>query len=108
MSVKIINKLSSPTLAMAVEDGIREALQCRSAEDWWVGVFEFGATQGFQVVLVGPGLAWNETFPKREGSLNVRGLMSYAVNSAIESLRFLKAADPTVSASTGATPVQAS
>src|SRR5262249_34291830 len=90
MSVKITNKLNSPRLAMMVERGILDALACRAGEDWWVGVFEFDAKQAFQVVLVGPGLAWNETFPKQEGGLEIREFMSYAVKSAIEALGFLR------------------
>lgn len=94
MSVKITNNLNSPTLAAMVEQGILDALVIRAEEDWWVGVFEFGARQSFQVVIVGPGLAWNETFPKREDCLEMRGFMSYAVNSAIEALRFLRTDPP--------------
>jgi hypothetical protein len=90
MSVKIINKLSSPTLGMTVEQGILDAL-VTAKEDWWVGVFEFRVKQSFQVVIVGPGLAWNETFPKREDWVEVRGLMSYAVKSAIGTLQNLRA-----------------
>jgi len=97
MSAKITNKLKSPTLAMMVELGIAEALASRGGEEWWVGVFEFGARQAFQVVVVGPGLAWNETLPKTEGGSEIRGFMSYAVKSAIEALGFLKSAGPGLS-----------
>jgi len=90
MSVKIINKINSPTLAMIVEQGILDALECRAGEDWWVGVFEFSGREAFQVVVVGPGLAWNETFAKREDWVEIRGFISYAVKSAIEALGFLK------------------
>jgi hypothetical protein len=79
-----------------VEQGILDALVIRAEEDWWVGVFEFGARQSFQVVIVGPGIAWDETLPKREDWLEMRGFMSYAVNSAIEALRFLKTDHPFV------------
>jgi len=71
-----------------------DALASRHSEEWWVGVFEFGARQAFQVVIVGPGLAWNETFPKYEDWPEVRSFMSYIVNSAIESLRFLRLDSP--------------
>jgi hypothetical protein len=90
MSVEIINKLNSPKLAMMVELGILDALASRGGEDWWVGVFEFDARQAFQVVIVGPGLAWNETFPK-EDAVQMREFVSYAAKSAIEALRFLRA-----------------
>jgi hypothetical protein len=89
MSIEIINKLKSPRLAMIVEQGIRDALAGRRGEDWWVGVFEFGSKQAFQIVIVGPGLAWNETFLKEDG-VEMRGFISYAATSAIEALRFLR------------------
>jgi len=89
MSIEIINKINSPRLAMMVEQGILDALASRPSEDWWVGVFEFDARQAFQVVIVGPGLAWNETFPK-ENAVEMRGFISYAATSAIEALRFLR------------------
>ena len=74
---------------MMVEQGILDALAGRGGEDWWVGVFEFDAKQAFQVVIVGPGLAWNETFPK-EDSAEMKEFVSYAAKSAIEALRFLR------------------
>ena len=89
MSIEIINKLKSPRLAMKVEQGIRDALAGRHGEDWWVGVFEFDAKQAFQIVIVGPGLAWNETFSIEDG-MEMRGFISYAATSAIEALRFLR------------------
>ena len=94
MSVKIINKLNSPTLAIMVEQGILDALAGRSGEDWWVGVFEFGAKQAFQIVIVGPGLAWNETFQKREDGSEIRRFMGYAIRSAIEALGSLRTNRP--------------
>ena len=42
-----------------------------------------------QIVTIGPGLAWNETFPKEE-ALEMRGFISYVATSAIEALRFLR------------------
>lgn len=92
MSIEIINKLNSPRLAMMVEQGIHDALASRRGEDWWVGVFEFDARRAFQIVMVGPGLAWNGTFPK-EDALEMRAFISHAATSAIEALRFLRA-DP--------------